>query len=87
MDLFWMWVFLVIVLTCLAASATLVFLWRRTSLRRMETALLELQNQLTKVNSLLDETRARILGAGSDIEGRKADGNQTEIRDSGVKES
>ncbi len=72
MDPFWMGVILVLVLIYAAVSVALILLWRRTSIRKMETMLVQLQNELVRVNSLLDETRSRILGAESEIEGQTA---------------
>ncbi len=72
MDLFWMGVILVLVLIYAAVSIALILVWRRTSIRKMETMLVQLQNELVRVNSLLDETRSRILGAESEIQGRTA---------------
>ncbi|HYK90341.1 MAG TPA: hypothetical protein VE398_16315 [Acidobacteriota bacterium] len=67
MDLFWMGVILVVVvLTYAATSIALVLLWRRSKIRRMEASLVQLQNQLVRVQSLLEEARARILGEGPD---------------------
>src|SRR3974377_1499668 len=46
MDSIWIGMFLVIVLVWPAATAALILLWRRTSIRKMESALTELQNEL-----------------------------------------
>jgi hypothetical protein len=84
MDLFWVGIILVVCLTYLAASAALILLWRRSSLQKIEVALLQLQNELTRINSLLEETRARIVRAAIEGEGHPAPGADPQATDSDV---
>jgi hypothetical protein len=86
MDFFWVGLILVVVLIYSVVSIALILLWRRASIRKMETALAQLQNELIRVNSLLEKARSRILGAGSDLEGQAAPGEQTALGNSEVKD-
>jgi Tfp pilus assembly protein PilN len=84
MPLFWMGAILVVVLACLAASAVLLLLWRRSSIRKMEAALLQLQNELTRINSLLEEARSTIVRAATEGESHPAPKLEPQATDSDV---
>ena len=85
MPLFWMGAILVVILTCLATSTALILLWRRSSMQKIEVALLQLQNELTRINSLLEETRSRIVRAAIEGEGHPAPGAEPQATDSDTK--
>ena len=85
MPFFWMGAILAVVLTCLAASAALLLLWRRSSIRKMEAALLQLQNELTRINSLLEEAKSTIVRAAIESESQPAPGVKPQASDSDVK--
>ncbi len=73
MDLFWMGLVVAVVLIYSVAGMVLIRLWHRAGIRKMEEALTQLQNELVRINSLLEETSRRILGAGTALENRTAD--------------
>ncbi len=73
MDLFWMGLVVAVVLIYSVAGMVLIRLWHRAGIRKMEEALTQLQNELVRINSLLEETSRRILGAGTALENRTGD--------------
>jgi hypothetical protein len=66
MGVFWIGVILVVLLICLVASTTLIILWRRAGIHKVESALFQLQNELSRINSLLEETRSKIVRMASE---------------------
>lgn len=80
MDLFWMGVILVALLTYVGASIVFIILWRRAGIQKIEGALSQLQNELARINSLLDETRSRVVHAASGGEGKPAAGEAPDAK-------
>ncbi len=61
-------ILVVTTLACLAASLTLLAVWRRDALRRVEAALNQLQSELSKTNSHLENARSMIATAGAECD-------------------
>ncbi len=68
MDRIWMEAVLTVTVVCIVSSAALIVVWRKRNLYKLEKALIQLQNELARLNTLLEQTRSRIIGAATESE-------------------
>ncbi len=66
MEAFWLGLIIVLALVYLGIGVAFIILWRKEGVRKVEAALLQLQGELSRINTLLEETRMRMVGAATE---------------------